>query len=367
MTSFDLTTVQTALSLLENKHALPISNIPKSLQEFAKLATPKRLDSADIFVLLSKPDQIAETNREEIQTLLREHMGFDASDPDGVTLSFSVSRSESGGVLAKTKIRPDNIDETKAPIVFVGGLYHKTSLYLDALVQLARLTEREVLAYDTPGVGASNISENSVRYRTLADSMREVIRSEYPDKKVIVMGHSVGSIPVRDLYLNPGEFNDQIEKYIMVAPIPATDEQRHGLRMSFKFMLSGAWSLISHGGKMAPTVANGENFFFPEREESERAQLEGSMENERFPVGPLKFLSILRKIYLRSIYEKIGQDDQLGVILAGNDKLMICNDENAWREKGATIIEGADHSFLAGKNIPQPFIDPIVEMIEKSQ
>ena len=135
----NLSSIRRAAELLGNNQYVDVDKIsdPEAIQ-FARIATPETLDVADFFELLSRGGICSVSEESTCRAELRKILNLPETDPEGVELSFKTTRLDQGGQIAVTVIRPTNLDPSKSPIVFVGGLYHKTAVYLDFLVELAK-------------------------------------------------------------------------------------------------------------------------------------------------------------------------------------------------------------------------------------
>lgn len=365
--TLSLQTITTAIDLLSGQNALSQREIARldvadsQLAELQELSaqpseqdsvqlSPETLDKADLFNLLSHPELI-EDNRQAAVQKIRLFLGFPETDPEGVTLRFSLYVNAQGQTIAKTKIIPDNQSSGRSPIVFAGGLFHKSSVYFASMAELARQTGSEVLMFDSPGVGASVYNVPSITHKILSDSLPDVITSEYkPDQSVIVMGHSLGSITVRNLYTHPELVPNEIEKFIAVCPVPAGAEQKAGLKFSLPFMADGAVSMLTGFGHIKPNE-HGYNFFYQKHdEENEWPWLEERIANEDFPAWHFQYLNVLAQVGKQSFLDEgeLGVDPRLKLVLAEDDNVMrLTKSEKITQNAGVILVPNADHSFLA--------------------
>lgn len=343
---------------LQNLMRLP-SDTPDSV-----VISPETLDAADCFHLLSHPELIADGSEEATQKI-RQFLGLPQKDPEGVSLGFGLHVNKLGHTLAKTKIIPKNHDPALSPIVFSGGLFHKSSVYLTYMAELAKATGREVLLFDSPGVGASVYNLPSMTHKILSESLPDVIQSEYPaDQPVVVMGHSLGSITVRNLYHHPELISNPIEKFIVVCPVPAAKEQRVGLKLSLPFMADGAISMLTRFGHIMPNK-NSYGFYYQKHDkETQWPWLQERIANENFPAWPFQYLNVLGQISKQSFLDdgELGADPRLKIILAEDDQVIkLTRPEKLTQQSGVIIVPGADHSFLADDTINPNYLDALVK------
>lgn len=379
-------TIATAIDLLSDQNSLSrkdiaklylsdqyrdeldaLAALPNNVQDSIAIS-PETLDKADLFNLLSHPELIAEGQADAIQKI-RVFLGLPQEDPAGVSLSFGLCVNSSGQTLAKTKVIPENHDTSLSPIVFAGGLFHKSSTYLPYMMELAKATGREVLLFDAPGVGGSVYNVKSMTHDILSASLPDVIKSEYPaDKSVVVMGHSLGSITVRNLYHHQDLIPNPIEKFIAVCPVPAGAEQKSGLKFSLPFMTDGAVSMITRGGHIVPNK-NSYGFFYQKHDkETQWPWLEERIANENFPARPFAYLNVLGQVSKQSFLDEgeLGTDPRLKVILAEDDNVMkLTKSETITDKEGVSVVAGADHSFLADDEINPNYLDALVKSLSE--
>ncbi len=364
MALFDLASINKAIGYLgENYEAATEDIVSDPLKQIAELTTTETLDASDFFVLLSNPDLIQEDSRQESIEALRQFLDYSTADPEGVSLSFSTVSISSNVTVAATKITPDNVDETKAPIVFAGGIFHNTPVYLEFLRQTAIKTEREILAFDSPGVGGSHFNAESFTHEMLADSLPAVIESEYSDgRPVIVAGHSLGSVSVYNLFHHQEKKGDllvenPVEKYVFIAPL-------RGYHFSLKYMLDGLGGLGKNEGKLVPGERSQE-FYGQLHAGEDWAWVEDLVDNEKMPAVIAQYLKLLRIVARQSLKPRHMQDEKVAFLMMGEDNVFPCRAPKLWQRKGATIFDGADHSAIAGPRIDAAFVDQFIGEIEE--
>jgi pimeloyl-ACP methyl ester carboxylesterase len=358
--------INKAIHTLQGHYEIKTEKLSSELRELAETVTPKTLDTADFFVLLSTADSHQTAEAQAVQVALRQALGYPSEDPAGIRLSFSTLHLADGGVLAKTRLVPDNVDKTKPPIVFAGGIFHKTSVYLDFLAKLATESGREILAFDSPGVGSSRITSKSIHYQQLADSLPQVIASEYPpEHAVVVMGHSLGSIAIRNLYLHPEGLANPIERFVMIAPLPAVKEQQNGLKFSMPYMLSGTLSMVKRFGRLAPEKGDG-HFYFDKHDSEDRKWIEKTIADERMPADPFHYLDVLGQVDKNPVIDDM-HDFRLKVVLFSDDEIMKCVKPEWWIQKGALIIGDQDHSAIAGREVSDTVVKAIADLLPANE
>lgn len=369
--------IREAIDLLQEKPPLARGKKIESLMGLARMVAPDSLhhltvDTGDFHRLLSEPRFIAEAERAQALASLRVFEGFSEKDPEGVKLQFEAVMTTEGNLLAVTKIIPNGVDTSqKAPIVFAGGLFHKTSVYLDFLTQLSILTEREVMAFDSPGVGGSFYGRKSINHEKLSESLRSVIETLYPDnrRKVIVMGHSLGSITVRNLYHEQSQLNNRVERFVMIAPVPAAREgKKGGLHLRLAYMADGTLSMVKNFGWLE-AGARAFSFYGQEHDlQNEWPWIQDRIGFERFPAGPIQYLGLLAQISKQSILDEgeLGTDPRLKVVLAEKDHVMGLKEDSIgfWEGKGAVVVRGADHSFIAGESVSSDYVEQVANVID---
>jgi pimeloyl-ACP methyl ester carboxylesterase len=372
MTTLMISNLVTGLDALAGKEQVSARKINDELIPIANLTREKTLDWGDFFILLDEADsRFHEVDQDNAKNILREFFGFPKENPEGVALSFTTVRTNSG-MIAATKITPEINpaepipEEPKSPIVFATGIFHRSSVYLNFLSELAKKTGREVLVYDSPGVGASQVHKGKISHSILAESLPAVIETVYPGQKVSVMGHSLGSIAVRDLYFHQDRLpGNEIEKFVLAMPVPAKEEQHNGLRFSLKYMMGGTVSMFTDLFNMAPNKGD-KKHYYQEHSDDEWNDIFDGIKEDRFPVGPFKYLGILKTVGQESVMDYLDDEDgKVEMVLAEKDQVMRCKDVDAWEDRGATILRSADHSVIAGDLVPEGYIDQFAEIFNQ--
>jgi len=355
-----LNDINMAIKKLEGHYRVDIDDIKnKAVRNIAKAdtSTPSTLDAGDFFALLSCDEAICVPDENaKCRMVLRSVLDFPKTDMNGIKLSFTSVPTLSGNNVAVTKIVPSNVDKTKSPMVFVGGLYHKTAIYLNFLEKLAKSDRREIISMDLPGIGASLMPKGkSIDHSLFYEALISVIKSQTKEyDHIIIMGHSLGTVPVRHLYFNQGDISQKVDKIIMVAPIPSVAEERAGLRILPYYLSSSAVTLLD--GVMNPVYSN---IFFNAHSKSEAVALEKEVGKERLPVSVPNFVSTLYRVDKESILDRIGHDPKLVWILPAKDELIRLENPKKWKSKGLIIVDGADHSFMAGNASTKESIDAV--------
>ncbi|EKD49995.1 MAG: hypothetical protein ACD_62C00691G0016 [uncultured bacterium] len=390
-----LSAIQAAINILANNtveldddlYRVPVSELQDTdLIEIATLSTPEHLDKGDIYKLFSEPSLVVDqTDRDTALSTLRSFLDYPLQDPEGVSLDFVSIQLENNATIAVTRIAPDNLDPSKDPIVFAGGLFHPTPVYLDLLSKLARNTGRKIVAYDMPGVGGSRFDDKAFNYDMWADSLPIVIKNIFgPEQSVIVMGHSLGTLPVRDLYYREnveGEnvIDHPVSKYVLLAPVPSLRKEWffRGNHFALPYMLDGIGSML-HSTYLTPGD-KAQEFYGQLHTDADWQWLEERIADEKMPSqgchglnGVWKYLGVLGHMFNKRLWGELPENDKLKYVLMEDDHVFVCDKlfrkqekvQERWATQEAEVIEGADHSAIAGPNISDAIVDQIAEIIE---
>lgn len=352
---------------------IAIENVPDEFKAFAALTSAASLDLADFqyaLTMLTIGRNNATLNDDELAraTILRDVLGFPKNDPENVTLSFTIIPTDNGP-LAVTRIQPQNYDASLAPIIFPTGLHHSVAVYLDFLQQLAIESGRQIIAFDIPGVGGS-VPNCSVNQSILSESLITVIEATTKSNQaVVLMGHSAGTIGMRDLLYKQDvtsspslEVRNPVEQYVFLAPVPWGKDERKGLHFSKGYMLEGIGSLLSNGFRLESLAADGEKHYFNLHTEEDRQWLTTKTSTQSFPITPFAFLSALNMIAKQSLWDQMD-NPKVVVVLADHDQIMRLKKPDDWQAKGAVILENADHSAIAGRDVNPEWVKQIAESI----
>jgi hypothetical protein len=372
MTTLSYLNVQEAIDTLGSNYRLETANLESvALQDIASInGTPEYLDHGDLFAVLANADQLQDTdyNKDFCQSVLRSYLDFPQEDPDGISLEFSTLRLPSGSTIAKTIITPDNLNPDKEPIIFAGGIFHNTPVYLDFLSQIAQQTGREICAFDSPGVGSSRFDDQSLTYKALAESFPAVISSQYGDgRSVITMAHSLGTVGLRHIYKKIEKrgqdlISNPVTKYVFVAPVPAPGELN---QFSGAYVADGVKGMTQNKGILEPGE-NAYDFYAQEHTDAQWQGLHDMISHERMPatVGP--YMGVVLKTNARPI-KKDFDDPKVAYVMMENDNVFVSNPRKQARAEkaGAHIIAGADHSAIASPTVYQDLVDQFVAIIEE--
>jgi|GEM_PF-3303045 len=334
--------INRAAELLEasGSDSIDISNIQdKAIVTIANETTPGTLDHADLLKILSVQKNVP-------QEAIRKALGYPPKDPDGVKLVFEIT-DYNEHIIANVRIIPDTIKEAdNVPCdVFIGGLYHPAPVYLKGAAEFAKRENRELLIFDSVGVGGSTVAKDeSINYKMLVRDMEEAIKEKTGYGVRYLMGHSLGSIPVRDLYINYKRDGGErlADIYVPIAFVPAAEEERAGLIMNPLFSLASTPGVLV--GKMTPVINRA--FFNTHPTEDEEA-VRNSTDKQHFNVNLFGFTNILNEVSNRSLLDYIGEDDLI-LVLGEKDLLMQNHNSAKWERRGVLILNGADHSGIAG-------------------
>lgn len=352
---------------------IAIEDVPEEYKEFANATTEGTLDLADFQRELAKltiGKDLTAASQDELASieLLRSLLGFPKSDPENVTLSFTLVPSENGP-LAVTRIQPQNYDANLAPIFFPTGLHHSVAVYLDFLQKLAINTGRQIIAFDSPGVGAS-VPTTSVNHKILLSSLKIVIsKTVGPNQPIVVMGHSLSTIAVKGLLYSKDVDGDTsglsnpVEKYICIAPVPWGKDEHKGMVFAKDYMFDGVVSMFTKADHLVAKKSDAVNYYFPLHDDADREWLKDSTTTQSFPIGPFAFLSALALIGKHSLWDQMD-NPKVAVVLADEDQIIKLKKPEAWQAQGAVILENADHSAIAGQDVNAEWVQQIAGVLQ---
>ncbi len=352
---------------------IAIEDVPEEYQEFANATTKGTLDLADFQNALANltigrdPEYLTPDVSASV-AILREVLGFPKDDPENVTLSFTTLDTENG-ILAVTQFEPKNYDSNLAPIFFPTGLHHSVALYSDFLQKLAFETGRKIIAFDSPGVGAS-VPNAKITHQILVDSLKTVIKKiSPPTQPVIVMGHSLSTIAVKDLLYSKDVHEDisglsnPVEKYICIAPVPWGKDEHKGMVFAKDYMFDGVVSMFTKADHLVAKKSDAVNYYFPLHDDADREWLKDSTTTQSFPIGPFAFLSALALIGKHSLWDQMD-NPKVAVVLADEDQIIKLKKPEAWQANGAVILENADHSAIAGQDVNAEWVQQIAAVLQ---
>ncbi len=223
------------------------------------------------------------------------------------------------------------------PIVGSGGVNHPTELYKRFLIKLAEETGRQIDWYDSPGVGASVYTGQSITHEILSKTLEEVISHLHPNEKVSIMGHSLSTMAVRDNNLS----KEITEKTIILAPVPAKSEKF--LSLNFNYLIASGFSLISRFGIIRPGPHAAANFYANAHSPSAQEWIQSKIADERFPVGPVEFLQALAEVSKKPFPD--FNDKNLCVVVGDKDKVINFHQDKLDQNihSSVHVIKGGDH------------------------
>ena len=354
---------------------MAIKDVPAEYSAFATAITPDSLDLADFQYALAqltigKNFSTLPSAEQAKVAILREALGFPTEDPESVTLSFTTIATDNG-ILAVTQFVPANYDAALAPIYFPTGLHHSIAVYADFLQKLAIETGRKIIAFDSPGVGAS-VGNTKINHEILASSLKTVITRTTPNgQAVIVMGHSLSTIAVKDMLYtqdvgqeDQSTFRNPVEKYICIAPVPWGNDQRKGLIFAKDFMLDGVISMFTKSDRLVSKQTDAVNYYFPLHSGEDREWLKDKTTTQSFPIGPFAFLSALAVVGKQPLWDQMN-NPKLDVVLADEDQIMRLKKPDEWKAQGAIILANADHSAIAGRDVNEEWVKQIAASIQE--
>lgn len=378
-TSFSSDTIKAAAQLITSsgKNRIELDQMPidqdsqnyRDLQAIADLATPKTLDAADLFVLLSN-ESLWEGGREvEIKTELLMALdyqvdghAFDDEFYEGCTVqyeAFTISDGRfSDSEIAKTRIQPPNYDSSLPPIVFIGGFVHKTPVYMKFLVKLAQTRGREVICVDSPGSGGSLQNSATIGLPRFWKTVEASLKSDASlNDGFVLMGHSLGAMIADCLRVK-----SKLPILHTVSSCPIGNmpiDAVHGQTFSLPFVGKSLSSMIKHRGKIQPEQNDTSIYYEQGRSDVDHQQLWDHIDNEALDQDPINFAtSWISKPAVWTQTEKNSEGEtkfnsNYTVVLAENDAVMPNRNLEAWQKRGAHIVKNADHSFLAGFDADQ--------------
>ena len=375
--SLPVTDIQRELSILRETHACGLGfshdireEAQAIAQDIAAPVNPSELGREDLYRVLGQLQYglVTENIHEDpyMQAILRDRLGFPQVDPEGVQLGFYQIPHRDASQVFYVSIQPEHLDPSKSPLVFVTGLHHPTVVYLPMLAALARAEGRRVISVDLPSMGGSRIANQAATYVSDAlRSVREVIEREIPrGGHFSMMGHSLGTLPVRAFYLNEQEYNSDLgsrdvrrvlDRAVLVAPVPSQEERQMGDRIRPSFSAGVVGQILFAGGRVGPTRLN--ELFFQHHSAADQEWLSQAISQERFETSLWGALSHYFSAYLNPLLNRVGEDERLRIVFPSDDQLMQMSNQSDWENhRGVLIVRGeqgeaADHSFLAGQHV----------------
>jgi len=362
----DTSLIERAINALQENHG---KSIPLTAEntEFKKLAdtgiSPETVDTSDLFALLEQKDKLPEVTYKKL-------LGFFSipeNENSEINITHELLTLKSGSAVAVTVYKPNKINPEQPPIIFSGGLFHKTGLYTSFLTQLAQSLGCPIYAYDSPGCGGSTVT-GPVRSELLTEAMKAVIK-HYTTRNspVIVAGHSKGTLPVRDLAYD-SEFQDQIVRYILLSPIAALGREK-GLSLSPKFIASSGLNILKNKGYLEPDSDDATEYYLS-KNDPYADPLQASMDNEELCIR----VRGLARALIRALGEPIATKKNHGkinrieitLIIPEADQLMPFNQkkwdkrEETLKESGLNIVRlsNAPHSFPINAD---PWMEELIE------
>ncbi|MCP5463405.1 MAG: alpha/beta fold hydrolase [Deltaproteobacteria bacterium] len=349
---------------LEEDSSSNQSLISQEMRELSQLTTPKTLDTADLFVLLSDKSKVDPEQAEQIEAELlkalnyqRDGEVFDEQFYENCEISYESFMISDGrfadSLIAKTRITPPNHNPNLPPIVFIGGLIHKTPVYLKQMIKMAQVNGQEVICIDSPGNGASLQDARSNGPQRLWKTVEQALAADASlQDGFILMGHSLGSA-VADYLRQRSEL--PILHTASICPIGNMPvDVFRGQSLSLPIVGSSLAAMIGHSGKITAKMKDIENGYKKDRPEEEQQELFDHISNEVWNEDLINFTATW--LGKPSVWKQTQRDqngrkvfaDNYSVILAENDTITSNKKIEAWKKRGAHVIAGAEHSFIAG-------------------
>ncbi|GEM_PF-4578961 len=299
-------------------------DLKSEMEKLARLIHPETLGEEDLFYLLAHPDEmqaIAQSPEEAIP-FIRKGLDLPLQDPEGVTLSFHTLNPQEGEQIAYIKITPQ---------AFVSSLKFSTSLpakpplitfsysstYLATLAKLAEVDHRTIIMIHLSETGASRVASqtSASTAEDLFTSLKEVMKKEIPGGvRVDVLGHSLGSLPVRMLFAKWEDFQKEtgvrLGKVLLVAPMPSRWDRAMGYAM-------------------------------------DATQLNPSPHKSYIP-DRVGWIQTFGASYELPTFQNLGKDSHLRVVFAGGDTFFRLENPAQWAKiPGVSFLRDAPHNFIA--------------------
>ncbi|MBI2345976.1 MAG: alpha/beta hydrolase [Deltaproteobacteria bacterium] len=314
------------------------------LQALAALIDPKRLDQADLFAVLANPDQMLLQSE---QRMVRKALDLPESDPSDLVLNFNTVPFKWERQIAYITIRPPAVKNIKPPLLFLTGLHHKSAVYLQTLMELARREGRTIVTMDLPGMGGSRLPGNASVYAgDLTDAAVAVIKAAIPEGTTFdLMAHSLGTIPARELYEMGSVARRRLGLTVLIAPVPAQREQNMGYLLDAGFAKEATARNFINGGDLPPMRPE---LFFQQHDTSSRKWLLQVTGKERYSTSLWSILSQFLAVDRRPLTAVVGVDHELRLVFPVEDRLIPIDIDSWVDRRGIYFVPNADHSFMAG-------------------
>jgi len=324
----------------------------EALREISNEVADGYLSRADLWAYLSRPEINSEQKR-----ILQTFFSYDSNSrlEEGVHTEFrhaDLPNSEANGPhgqAAYLSITPHNHDASLAPIVFVDGLHHSSRVYFETARQLAVRTGRQVFVIDLPTMGGSLTPGNSsVDERDLNQTVNAVIHQEIPaNGHIILAGHSLGTIPARDLFVNTQRLQTPvvIDQLVLIAPVPSLADRNLGYQIATSFVLPYAAATVFENAEVSTLRPS---LFFNGHPDAE--WLTQVCSREYFHNHLIDTARIFLRTYSFPSLAELVQNERVSVVFAENDQLMNLQNARAWQGQGVYFLPNASHSSIAGRN-----------------
>ncbi len=320
-----------------------IPNPFNSIQRIAQLIHKESLGQEDLFYLLTHPKENLK-NPQDSMPLLRKALDYPPEELKNVELAFHTIPFREDGQIAYITLTPSSIDPEKPPLIFLGGVDHKSALYLSTLSELSKQDHRKIISIDLPSLGGSRLSgDQKVNLTNLLEATSQVIQQEIPEgQRFDLMGHSLGTLILRKIYSERESYSQRMRrtvgKFVLVAPAPAEQEEAMGIHP--------CWSCSPN---------------FQDSWRESRAALEA------FAANAWSSASLVKNIDSLPILGELEKDKNLRVVFPEKDHLFPLYNLRKWRgRQGVFIVKNADHSFLAGQKVSGEEVKVLLDALQDS-
>lgn len=345
---------------------------PKAtLKAMAGLVDGKHFGQEDLFYILTHTEVMTDGVAEK--PLLRQGLDYPAADKAGVKTDFKTLPLEKGGQVAYIVITPEKFDPAKKPLIFLTGLQHKSAIYYDSLVKMAKKEGREIISIDLPSAGGTRLPGNASVYSSdLYDVAVKIIGEEIASGETFdLMGHSLGAIPAVEIR---AAFKERklpellkgrsLGRVVLVAPVPDEEMRMMGDRINGNFAKLSIFQALFTGGIASAAT----HLFFNDHSEIDQKDLTAIIGREEHSSSLWSTCSNFFSRYMDPVMGDVGVDADLRIVFPSDDKLMLLRDQEDWRGKrGVYFIDGADHSFMAGRYVPQYQLDQLLYALNDTE
>lgn len=362
---YDLKTVQSVVKLVLSQVDSGYYSAKKitdpALKKLAEdmPSTPGSLDVADFYYLLSKPDLILPADRAACVAELMKALYLPAMG-EGDDLSVEMTPLGGGAFAAVVRIKPKGYDPKLLPDVQIGGVSHPAGVYADDMDEM-RAEGRERIFVDSAGVGGSRAPLDGRVDKNLIVKLAGVV--ENLGKVRWLQGHSYGAWIVKHLMLKHHDSGKYMaDLYIPQMPVPGALEERAGLKLNPRFAWGAIKDMLLNGGVPAPGWFR--RACFEKHTPAEQKELGKVTAREMVVTNPVRFTGAFWEADDWSKFlDLAGRDPHLLIVLAKDDKIVKLKNPDEWKRRGILILDGVDHSCIAGRESGSKCRKKLREMI----